>query len=388
MAVNLKSAQLKIFVYSGTFGSSNRGDAKYTLTKSRLSGESTIHFEISELVKDYLEIKFQGDPRNARISYWVETELTRTFEDTTTNATAVDNLPLHRKYIAFRGYGELYDINRTDNTNINPELSRDILISNRTVFKLKGEDLYIPFFTSNEKDGTFSVEYYNGQTLVSDYKFGGSVKFVTIDQTEIKASAFDDYTIDMTALRSSDSEGNQANTSVSEDVTRSVFTTKAGGTDTITIRTIDECKHSPYKISFLNKFGAIQELWFFKRSDRAFNVNKNSYRSSTLDSGVNAINGVLDFNTSKHVSVDYDINARKSIKLNTGFVTEDHNQVIKELLVTEFCWIHEANESGLVVPTPVKPTNLQFQEKMEVNEKLLSFTLDFEYSHNFIQDIR
>jgi hypothetical protein len=164
MAVNLKSAQLKIFVYSGTFGSSNRGDAKYTLTKSRLSGESIIHFEISELVKDYLEIKFQGDPRNARISYWVETELTRTFEDTITNETAVDNLPLHRSYIAFRGYGELYDINRTDNTNINPELSRDILISNRTVFKPRGEDLYLPFFTSSEIDGTFSVEYYNGQT--------------------------------------------------------------------------------------------------------------------------------------------------------------------------------------------------------------------------------
>ena len=73
--------------------------------------------------------------------------------------------------------------------------------------------------------------------------------------------------------------------------------------------------------------------------------------------------------------------------MNTGFVTEDHNEVIKQLLNTEYCWIHE-NKFGSIKLTPVKPTSLDFNEKLEVNEKLINFTLQFEYTHNFIQDIR
>jgi len=74
--------------------------------------------------------------------------------------------------------------------------------------------------------------------------------------------------------------------------------------------------------------------------------------------------------------------------MNTGFVTEDHNQVIKELLNTEYCWIHESAADGVTSPTPIKPLTVNFNEKLEVNEKLINFTLEFEYAHNFIQDIR
>ena len=70
--------------------------------------------------------------------------------------------------------------------------------------------------------------------------------------------------------------------------------------------------------------------------------------------------------------------------MNTGFVTEDHNEVIKQLLVSEFVWIHDRDS----VPTPVKTNNLSFQEKTGINDKLINFTLDFEYSHGYIQDIR
>ena len=133
----------------------------------------------------------------------------------------------------------------------------------------------------------------------------------------------------------------------------------------------------------MNKFGAIQDLWFFKRSDRGMSVEREEYRKSTL----NHLSTGTDFNTYDTPSKLLSSTAKKNITMNTGFVTEDHNEVIKQLLNTEYCWIHE-NKFGSVKPTPVKPTSLDFNEKLEVNEKLINFTLQFEYTHNFIQDIR
>ena len=71
------------------------------------------------------------------------------------------------------------------------------------------------------------------------------------------------------------------------------------------------------------------------------------------------------------------------LKMNTGFITQDHNEVIKQLMVTEHCWIHQ--ESGL---TPIVPSTTSFQEKREVNDKVINFTVEFEVANNYIQDIR
>jgi hypothetical protein len=71
------------------------------------------------------------------------------------------------------------------------------------------------------------------------------------------------------------------------------------------------------------------------------------------------------------------------LKMNTGFVTEDHNEVIKQLMVTEHCWVHQNGEI-----TPVVPSTTSFQEKKEVNEKLINFTVEFKVANNYIQDIR
>jgi hypothetical protein len=381
MAVNLKSAELKIFIYSGSAGESNRGDAKYTLTKTRLSSESTIVFEISELVKDYLPVVFNGTPPNVLLNAWVETEITRTFVDTTTNNESTDQEPLFRRYIAFRGYGEIFDINSEHGTNINPDTSYDVLISNRTIYHLEGYPLYVPFFTAPEK-GVFSIVYKNNDNVIETQKYGGNVNRLSTDTTKILTSAVDPYYTDSTALRSNDdgsfSPVSQSNASV---ITTIEFTNKKNQTEVINVKYITECKHEPYLISFINKFGAIQQLWFFKRSERQFNVGRDDYTAVTLKHE----NGNFDFASFDHTNRNISINGTKSITMNTGYVTEDHNEVIKQLLVSEYCWLHESQDETV---TPVKPKNVSFTEKTGVNDKLINFTLDFEFSHNYIQDVR
>lgn len=380
MAVNLKSAELKIYIYTGSAGTSNRGDAKYTLNKTRISSEPNIIFEISELVKDYLPVVFDGNPEDTRLNAWVETDLTRTFVDTVTGNESTDQEPLTRRYIAFRGYGEIYDVNSTTGTNTNPDTSYDILISNRTVYHLDGSPLYIPFFTAPES-GVHSIEYYNEDNLVETQTFGGSVEYFTTSTTNVKTSAIEPYRTDTTALRANNDGSFSSVAQIATSVTKLVFTDKNGNEQTVDIKMISECKYHPYKISFINKFGAIQQVWFFKRSDKRLDIEKDEYIATTLQH----TDGNIDFGVYDHVNKNIAIKGTKSITLNTGYVTEDHNEVIKQMLISDYCWIHE-NQSS--TPAPVKPKNLSFKDSLGVNEKLINFTLDFEYSHNYIQDVR
>ena len=84
---------------------------QYTLSKSKISNDSVINFEISELIKDYINISFDGSYGLASFTAFVDTELTRTFKDTVNGSevTKTDATPLTRKFLAFRGYGELED---------------------------------------------------------------------------------------------------------------------------------------------------------------------------------------------------------------------------------------------------------------------------------------
>ena len=380
MAVALKSAKLDIYIWKGS--QEDKGDPKYTLSKTKLDSEDTIVFEISELVRDYIDIKFTGDYSTIEQTSWVQTELTRTFENDEDNSTTEDTEPLTRKYIAFRGYGELYDVNDDSLTSINPTLSKSVLISNRTIFHALGQPLHVPFYTA--EDGVFEVNYKNNDSIVSTQKFGGNVKTITLDNTTINTDMTTLYDTSITALRSDGDDGFTKDSVVLDTVDELVYTDKFGVEQSIAIRFIEECKHTPYKISFLNKFGAIQDLWFFKRSDKSMSVEKQDFRISTINHSAEG----TDFNTYDSPSKLLSSTAKKRIVMNTGFVTEDHNQVIKELLNTEYCWIHESAADGVTSPTPIKPLAVNFNEKLEVNEKLINFTLEFEYAHNFIQDIR
>ena len=76
----LKSAELKIFVYDGTAGSYTSSNLVYTLTKDRISTQTNILFEISDLLRDYVIHNFNDDYLST--ARWVTTDLTLINQDT------------------------------------------------------------------------------------------------------------------------------------------------------------------------------------------------------------------------------------------------------------------------------------------------------------------
>tara|TARA_R100000734_G_scaffold12595_1_gene9346 strand:- start:7478 stop:8647 length:1170 start_codon:yes stop_codon:yes gene_type:complete len=389
MALSLKSAKLEIYISeSGT----RPQTPQYTLSKTKLSNEDTINFEISELIKDYIDVNFDGNYSTASFNRFVETDLTRTFSYTVNGVerTTEDATPIARKFIAFRGYGQMEDINTYLNApyygeNINPTLSKDVLISNKIIYHKKGEDLHIPFFTST--DGVNEVKFFDGATELSSKIFGGAVANVRADRDDIKADNFTGalqvYTADMTFLRTDDSSDTSKSTTGSGDTTKVTYTTP-GGTDVeIEVREIEECKFTPYKITFINKFGALQDLWFFKKRTDQFSTEKENYYRTLLTTSSTGV----DFNRFAHSKSLLDITTQETFRMNTGFVSEDHNEVIKQLMVTEYAWIHEKGLDS-EEPIPITPITSSFTSKTELNDKLLNFEVEFDYANSYIQNVR
>ena len=145
-------------------------------------------------------------------------------------------------------------------------------------------------------------------------------------------------------------------------------------TKTIKIERRSECKHEPYRITFINKFGALQSVWMFKRSDVSMSVENENYRGF--------IGSSTGYDISEHQYRNYNVIGKESISLNSGFYTEDMNEVFRQVLLSEKIWIYY-NEK--ILPVNIKSKELSF--KTQVNDKLIDYKIDFEFAFDKINNV-
>lgn len=360
---NIKSANLKLWVYSGVFGQKAVLTPNYTIYKEKLPTDDIVVFEVAELIRDFIDIEFNGDYDNIKQNVWVEWEITRVFDDSTSD--------LEEGYgIAFDGYGYFEE-------GINPELSYGLLQSNTIMYVKEGDLARIPVYTGS--DGTFNVEYYKAGNLLVSNTYGTTVTPITVDSTAYRTdNDAGIITTDLTHLKNQSS--NPTSSSVAYGDPDTAIIVDVNGNETVVyINYLTECKYEPNKVSFTNKFGVIQDLYFFKRRDDSVNVSKDSFKANTLNFGTSA----LSYSTSVPQNKDFNVNGTKSLKLNTGFVDEQFNEVIKQLIMSENVWIHEDGEVY-----PIRPKTDSLEMKKSVNSKLIDYAIDFEYSFDTINSIR
>lgn len=137
---------------------------------------------------------------------------------------------------------------------------------------------------------------------------------------------------------------------------------------TKTLLITDECRYTPQDICFQNKEGAIQIMTFFK-------VKKDSIAITSEQFEGNRGHGF-------HQYVKYNINSRSKISLSSGFVTEDKNETVKQLLLSERVWLLE---DGIETPLNVSSTSQEFKTRQ--NDRLINYIIDFDYAFNDINNI-
>ena len=148
----------------------------------------------------------------------------------------------------------------------------------------------------------------------------------------------------------------------------------------ITLKKVCEPKYTPLNIIFYNKYGALQNLWFFKKSMTNIKISSQQFKNNILD--IENSGGTPSYALSKHQEKKFMANGKESITVNSGFYSEDHNEVVREMLLAEQVWIYDGTNT---LPINLKSNTLQF--KKSVNDKLISYSLSFDYAYDKINNI-
>jgi hypothetical protein len=142
------------------------------------------------------------------------------------------------------------------------------------------------------------------------------------------------------------------------------------GARTITLVIVDEYKYSPVDVYFLNKEGVQQTLTFFKQRKDSMSVTRENYESI----GGQPSDGYHQF-------VDFNVNGRTKVTLTSGFVPEAQNSTFKQLMLSTKVFIY----NGEFIPVNVVNTNIEY--KTRLNERLISYDFEFNYSFAEINNI-
>jgi len=145
------------------------------------------------------------------------------------------------------------------------------------------------------------------------------------------------------------------------------------GTDVVEFSTntnsIEECKYTPVECSFVNSNGGWEFLTFFKAQTNAISAKGSEY---------NLMPNKVDYDIHQGQSKMFNINGSQTIKVNTGWVDENYNILIHDLMLSETILLDD------------KPAKLKTQShtfKTQLKDKMINFEIEFEYSYNLINNV-
>ena len=372
-ANTITSVQMQLYIYTGTkLTPPTSNELRYTLSKTPIGSNNYIVFEIAELIRDYLDIEFDGEYDSQAV--WVRPDFTITTTGGTENPTEID-------YIAFDGYGYFED-------NINPELSRTYLQSNNTIFRLNDYNLRVPVFTEDTDSVSFLYkgEVKRVQTISSSTNTNGQIEYISVSG----ADNTDNYKERVLA-----DGGTFEDNSLLDDFLGNVdiglidelYINSDNGTEVIKVNTEPCTRYNPYKITFVNKFGALQDIYFSLKSTESISTKGETYKANIVDFDT------LTYDSYKPQVAQYNKSGKESITLNTNYLNEQYNEVIKQLMLSEQVWltklldpVTDSDNKETVLSVVPKTSSINY--KTSVNDRLVQYTIDFDYAFDKMNTVR
>jgi len=165
------------------------------------------------------------------------------------------------------------------------------------------------------------------------------------------------------------------------DVGQSVTSVDIDGTD-IAVERIRECKYPHHKVTFINKYGVTQDLYFFMKSVNSTVVTNENYKANVL----NLLQATPSYSTTSHQKKTFNFKGQAKMSMSTGLVDESYNSYIEELMLSEFIWVKKVTGSNPVIPVVLNTKN--FIKKTSLNDKLVEYTFEFEPANQIINNVR
>jgi hypothetical protein len=149
-----------------------------------------------------------------------------------------------------------------------------------------------------------------------------------------------------------------------------VILKNAANSTIATVRYYVQCevKYTPVQVAFINRFGVADFITFFKRSDERGNFTQDSYQKSIYNDGFTT----PSLEVGKYQS--FNVNSRNTLSLNTGFVDQNYDETIEDILMSEYVAVYTNSNWVSVVPNR---GSIEYQKS--INTKLINYTMSFDF---------
>jgi len=298
------------------------GVLRYTIIKNA-APSSFVTFEIAELIRDYIIQTFDGNYTTATVS----TASSNVNQYTGQNATGTTQGAVQIvDHTAFNGYGTFME-------GANPTITSPLWMVSKDVIK-NGYYVYYPLNTS------------------------GKIPIIT-------------------------STGSVSYKTFATDATTATLT----GADTMNIVRIDCTKYGDgKKITFVNKFGALQDLWFSLKSVKATESSRETYNSNTISTS----SGSATYSVNAPTKSVFNKTAKQKITLSSGYYPEGANPYFEELLLSDQVWLTQPDpyDPSTEQVVPVIITTSSFTYKTSLNDRLIDYVMEFEMAFDYINNVR
>tara|TARA_R110000772_G_scaffold62026_2_gene139461 strand:+ start:1068 stop:2360 length:1293 start_codon:yes stop_codon:yes gene_type:complete len=155
-------------------------------------------------------------------------------------------------------------------------------------------------------------------------------------------------------------------------VIRLLNTSLAQVSEAVTFNVDQQCsKYEPVRLHWLNKLGGIDSMNFNLKSIEKTDVKRESYHQQH-----HTFTGfAYDYTKASRGQVDYDIKMTETLKVNTDYLTEAESIWMEDLFTSPVVYRELNNEL-----ISMNITGKSIQKKTSLNDKLMQYSFDLNYS--------
>lgn len=132
----------------------------------------------------------------------------------------------------------------------------------------------------------------------------------------------------------------------------------------------EELRHDPLDVWYINKYGQLYSLTFFREKTETLKVESDKYESSNGQ----AIDGIHQFEK-------FNTNGKTEYKINSGWINESNNELFKQLFLSDKVWHFDGSK---FIPLNLGSTNLQYKTRQK--DRLINYEVTFKYAFNEINN--
>jgi hypothetical protein len=384
LATSLTDVEFEVYIWQGS-RSSRPASAQYTLFRDVFAG-TDVSFDIAPMVQEYLSNAYENLDGTS-IAYapdgsvvWVQMDYTVNYQNKADPPVTVNDTGSTEIFEASNGYHIFIEA-------ANKEVNKGFASVNAVKYIKDSGNEVVPVYLGKWGEGYDIYWAYKDRVIADGGTVEGGSACANIGLYKVEYLSDSGYNVDL-LITEAQLQGLQAEErvmllpcgvtnlttwlgSVGEPLVYVNYydlnlKDKDGTTlDTRRFYPTCESKYSPSVMQFVNKNGVWESVTFFKRSDSTINTTTNEYRKSLGSSGSTG----FTYDTTAHKYQRINTNGRKRFTLNTGWVGEDYDTIMEQMLMSERVML-----DGLPVNVTTNSLNLQ----KSVNDKMINYIIEVE----------